>query len=63
MVYMRVAHTNDGDEDLFSFSSILSAANYVLDEHISEYEITDYVGQMGIFGNYQPDDFTFIGTR
>jgi len=58
MIYLKVAHVDDEDADYFSFSGILSAANYILDEHITEYFLSDIMSE-----EVSESDYTFIESQ
>lgn len=54
MIYLSVKHTNDEDEDLFSFSSIEKAVKYIEEENLVEWFMSDTI----VF--YMEDDYTYI---
>lgn len=54
MIYLSVKHTNDEDEDLFSFSSIERAVEYIKKEDLYEWFMSDTV----VF--YMENDYTYI---
>jgi len=57
MIYLKIAHTEDNDADYFSFLSILAAEDYIRDEKISEWVMSDFM-----FEEVSESDYTFIGS-
>lgn len=55
MIYMKVAHVDDNDCDIFSFSSLDRAVKYIYEEHISEFILSDI-----IFEEFPEGDYTYI---
>lgn len=55
MIYLKVAHTNDNDADYFKFSKLGDAINYIVDEEIYEYVLSDIR-----FEEMPEDDYTYV---
>lgn len=55
-LYLKVAHTNDDDWDLFSFTSIERARAYILMNKIEGWSLSDT-----LFDAFKHDDYTFVG--
>jgi hypothetical protein len=53
MIYLKVAHVEDDDVDLYEFKSILSCAEYIHDNAVFNYVISDH-----IFEEYPEGDYT-----
>ena len=55
MIYLKVAHVEDFDSDYFSFSSLETAVNYIYDESIVDYQLSD-----NLFEEITENDYTYI---
>ena len=56
MIYLKVAHTNDNDADYFSFSNLLQAVGYIVDNNESDWIMSDI-----LFEEVSENDYTFVG--
>lgn len=55
MIYLKIAHVDDNDCDVFSFSTIHRAVRYLLDNNESEWIMSDIP-----FEEFQLSDYTYI---
>lgn len=56
MIFLRVAHVEDDDWDYFSFSDMLRAIAYLVNEGVTHWEMSDYG-----FEEFPLQDYTYIG--
>ena len=53
--YLKVAHVDDNDCDLYSFSDVRYAAQYILDESLVKFMLSDCLDD-----EFLDSDYTFI---
>jgi hypothetical protein len=57
VIYLKVAHVEDNDCDIFSFSNIHTALRYILSEQLNDWIMSDMA-----FEEFPIEDYTYISS-